>query len=570
MIKLLPRGNIMTKKLESYVNSGYDVYKKIYKYVSTPNRQAAAYKVTLALSIVLLLLTTAYAGLRANIAYSTDSNAIVSAQLFDKSAKTPIVVPGPHSNLLVDPLFFIQGHLPYHYTSFTLGNVSLVLITMIAWAFLLIKLFGRKYEIPILLLLSSLILTSVMFSLSLGYTAIRNIQYPVALWFIMIVSDLLRSKRKYTRRQFWLAAIGSVLFSITLGGDSFFIYGLWVPLLAVIGWYWAQSQKFSRNMVKAVALLVAVFVGAVLMKAILSATNILDFNYAFQAQNSIIPTRSLGPSIGFALQQLLSLQGGNIFGQVLIMHNLATFVNFGLFLAGLVGLVMILVGANRSYRRKAGIADDNSFVFVTIAACYFAVFWIYVLSGYVITTLPNGQIISVENTRYISFMPLLGTVGVLWLLKNYYSKARALVAVLCAALVICMAVGFSGVNSTYKSGVQMELAPSRASIDQIIEIMRQNKVNTVLADYWYAPVLTFWSNNQFGLAAQPTCTPTSQQAQFTHIKGAKAALVIDRGGLNYAFWPCTDQQLMKLYGAPAKKLEVQGVTSNPVQIWIYN
>jgi hypothetical protein len=268
MIKLLPKMSEAAKKLDdlkSSVRSFSLVSKKKYKQLSTPARKRAAYNVALVLSVVLLFLTTTYAGLRANIAYSTDSNAIVSAQLFDKTARLPVVVPGPHSNLLVDPLFYIQGHLPYHYTSFTLGNVSLVLITMIAWAFLLIKLFGRKYEIPILLLLSCLILTSVMFSLSLGYTAIRNIQYPIALWFVMILNDLLRSKRKYTRRQFWLAAIGSVLFSLTLGGDSFFDYGVLVPLFAVIVWYWAQSQKFTRNMVKATALLVAVFVGAELM-----------------------------------------------------------------------------------------------------------------------------------------------------------------------------------------------------------------------------------------------------------------------------------------------------------------
>lgn len=560
----------MTKKLEAFIANCSLTYKKAYIRLNTSKNRSLAYNTALVLSVIILLLTTLYAGMRANIAYSTDSNAIVSAQLFDKTARRPIVVPGPHSNLLVDPLFFIQGHLPYHYTSFTLGNVSLVLITMIAWAFLLIKLFGRKYEIPILLLLSSLILTSVMFSLSLGYTAIRNIQYPIALWFIMIVSDLLRSKRKYTRRQFWLAVIGSVLFSITLGGDSFFAYGVLVPLAAVIIWYWAQSQKFTRSMVKAMALLAAVFVGAELMKAILSAANILDFNFAFQGQNTIIPIRSLAPSITIALKQLLDLQGGNIFGQIVHLHNIAIFVDFGLFLAGLSGMVMILARANRSYRQKAGIADNDSFVFVAIALSYFAVFWIYVLSGYVITTLPNGQIISVENTRYISFMPLLGTVGIIWLLKNYYGEARALLSVLCAVFVICIAVGFPGVNSTYKSGIQMELAPSRGSINQIIDILRQNNVSTVMADYWYAPPVTFWSDNEFGLVPQ-SCGTAGHGTQFTNQKSkSSAALIIDRGGLNYAFWNCSDQQITHDYGTPAKKLEVPGVTSNPVQIWIYS
>lgn len=541
----------------------------ILKRFSTSN-QRVAYKFALVLSVAILLFTSTYAGYRASQAYSTDSNAIVSAQLFNKTAKTPIVVPGPHSNLLVDPLFYIQGHLPYNYKSFTLGNVSLVLITMIAWAILLIKLFGRKYEILILLLLSSLILTSVTFSLSLGYTAIRNIQYPIALLFVMIVSQLLGSKRKYTRLQLWSTAIGSVLFSITLAGDDFFIYGLFLPLLFVIILFWVQSTKFTRNMVKALLLLGAVYLGAELMKAILSATNILDFNFTFGVQNTIIPTRALGPSLTIALQQLLNLQGANIFGQVIQLHNLAIFVNFGLFLTGMVSLFMILFLANRSFRAKVGIVDSNNYVFSVVAVCYFVTFWIYVLSGYVITTLPNGHIISVENTRCISFMPLLGTVGIIWLIKNYFSEARAFLAVLCAVLIICMAVGFSGVNTLYKSGVQMELAPSRASIDQIIDILRQNNVNTVLADYWYAPVITFWSNNEFSLAAQPTCIPNSQQAKFIYNKGTKAALIIDRGGLNYAFWNCTDQHLLQTYGAPDKKFEVPGVTSNPVQIWLYS
>jgi hypothetical protein len=91
-----------------------------------------------------------------------------------------------------------------------------------------------------------------------------------------------------------------------------------------------------------------------------------------------------------------------------------------------------------------------------------------------------------------------------------------------------------------------------------------------MADYWYAPVITFWSDREFGLVPQ-TCAPTSQGAQFTQQKGSKSsALIIDRGGLNYAFWGCTDQHLIETYGTPDKKLEVPGVSSNPVQIWVYN
>lgn len=560
----------MTKKLANHAANGSLVSKKIHELT----QKSLAYNVALILSVVLLIVTTTYAGLHASNAYSTDSNAIVTTQQFGEQAHYPVTLPGPHATLLVIPILYIQGHLPYHYTSFTLVNVGLVLVTMIAWAFLLIKLFGRKYELPILILLSSLVFTAVTFSLTLGYLTIRNIEYPIALWFVFIVSNLLKNLR-YSRRQLILAAIGSILFCVTLAGDSFFNYAILLPLFLVIAWYWVQSREFTVNMAKAIGLLAGVFIGAALLKIILSAAGLITFNYAFWGPNTIIPISSLAASLGIALQQLMRLQGGFIFGQIVNYHSLATFVNFGLLLVSILSLILILLKAGHSFRNKTGLTDKNNFIIVVMAVSYFVVFLIYTLSGYVITRLPNGQLISDQNTRYISLMPFISIIGLVWLLKNYYKDYRAFLFVILMVLVVGIATSYTGVSTAYNSGSQqLELAPSRASINSIIGILKSNDVHTVLADYWYGPVIGFWSNNSINVAPQEGCSqpvlPGSLNSAFTHQKGIKSALIIDRGGLNYAYWACTDPQLVQIFGTPSQELTVPGVTATPVEIWIYN
>lgn len=568
------------KQLKRHGVKSRQFYDKSHKFMTTPRHKSLIYRVLLALSIILLVSTAAYAGLHASDTYSTDANAIILTQQFSKGASYPAILPGPHATLIIIPIVFIQGHLPYHYTSFTLVNTGLVLVTMLAWAFLLIKLFGRRYEIPILIFLASLVFTSIAFSLSIGYTTIRNIEYPIALWFVLIVGDLLRKRLKYSRKQFVFATAGSALFSIVLAGDSFFNYAILLPLLFVMVWYWVQSREFTANMLKALGLLVGVVIGASLLKLVLSKAGIIHFDYTFWGQNSILPTDKIWSAVGVALQQFLDLHGASIFGQVVNYHNLSIFVNFGLTLAGLVGLLHILRDANRNYRNKQGLNDtivagNNDFALVVMAVSYFVVFLIYVLSGYAITTLPNGAIISDQNARYISLMPFISVIGLVWLVKKYYTKHVAFLTVLCLVLVLGIITSYPGISLAYKERAgQLELAPPRSSISNLIGILNQNDIKQVSADYWYGPIIRFWSDSSIGLTKQVGCDPSilsTDANNFTRQRTHNVALIIDRGGLNYSYWTCTDDQLLQFYGTPTKKLQVPGAAPNTfVDIWVYD
>lgn len=242
------------------------------------NNKNFIHNALLILASVLLLTVTVYSSYNASNIYSTNSDAIVASYLFGHGFTLhQVTLPLEHSNILKIPLFYIQGHLPYHFTSFMLVNIGLVLLTIGAWAFLLIRLFGRKYEIPILLLLTSLMFTSLSFNLNIVYTTVRNIEYPIALWFIFIIDRLLK-ELKNSRRQLVLAVIGSLLFGLVLAGDSLFYYAILLPILLVIIWYWIQSTRFTTGMVRAIGLVIATVTGASVTKLIASSSGLITFN----------------------------------------------------------------------------------------------------------------------------------------------------------------------------------------------------------------------------------------------------------------------------------------------------
>ncbi len=209
-----------------------------------------------------------------------------------------------------------------------------------------------------------------------------------------------------------------------------------------------------------------------------------------------------------------------------------------------------------------------------MAISFFVTFLIFALSGYAIATLPTGQIVSAENARYISLLPLITVISLVWLLKNYYAKHLALMCVLCLVLIGGIVTSRRTIASSYNSGAhKLEISASRDSINQIIFHLRNNNVTQVSADYWYGDVIRFWSSDTIRTTGPVSCDKTKlsdpSSTLFTKQKHS-TALIIDRGDRNYGFWPCTDEQLAEVYGQPTEKYEVPGAGPNPpVKIWVY-
>lgn len=561
----------MDKRMRSYASQALAISRKAAEHLQ--HQRKLLYNVSLVLSGVLLFLVTVYAAHKTSNYFSTNSDAIIATQQFSGGLQgNTVALPGSHANILMTPVLYIQGHLPYHYTSFTLVNIGLVLITVAAWAALLIKLFGRKYEIPILLLLASLLFSSITFNLSIGNTTFRNVAYPIALWFVFVIGSILRGE-KYSRRGLVAPVAASGLFAILLAGDGFFNYSVVAPLFLVMAWYWWRSRVVTRDMLKAVGVLVAVVVGAAIVKFLLAVTGVIYFDYDFLGKPTVLASDLLGPSVQIALKQLMELQGGSIFSRTLSISNLAVFINLGVLVSGITGLIMILRRAHRDYGNKKPLANDNNFILVAMAAIYFAILLEYIFSGYVVTKMGDGPIVSFMNTRYITFMPLITIIGCVWFLKNYYSQRKYLIA-LSLVLTAGIISWYPNAGPAYALEDSQKPVPSKASVDQIIGILDENKVGKIVTDFWYGPPIRFWSNDRIKYAPQINCNrplPFDSREDWFKPQPGRSALIVDRrSALNYGYWGCTDQQLMQIYGKPVKEITVPGITPGDlVNIWIY-
>lgn len=563
----------MDNLYDVYVKESLLLVKKSYRWGK--QHKTFIYNVLLTLTILLLIGVTAYTAFNASNYYSTSSDAIVDTYLFGHGFKLhQVILPIEHSNILKIPLFYIQGHLPYHYTSFMLVNMGLVMLTIGLWTFLLIKLFGRKYEIPIIILMSVLMLTSFIFDIYIVETTIRNIEYPIALWFIFIINRLLKN-HKNSLRQITLTIISSLLFSLVLAGDNLFYYAILLPILLVIIWCWVQSKKFNVGMVRAAGLVIATIVVAKAIKFIASASGLVIFSNLGLSNHTatILHYNAFFPSIGIAIQQLLQVQGSNIFGKAISLHSIYLFFNLIILIIGAIGLLLIIIKSSVKYRRQKTINDSNDFILTVLAVSFFIIFFVYIISGQV-ATVNNGVVTDLGQSRYLTIMPLISIVGFIWILRTYYANHKQLLYTFLVLLLIGLVFALKPINSQYSADTQQS-NQFRASLADISTILEQNHVKDALTGYWYGASLRFWSHDKIGFSPIANCnTPYAINARndwFTSNSNIKTALVIDHTGPDAPFWVCTNSQLINIYGQPIKKFLAIGSKPNTyVHIWIYN
>jgi hypothetical protein len=534
------------------------------------NCQTWGARALLIFSVLLLLGTTAYGAKHTSNYYSNDADAVVEPYLFAAGPhRHDVVLPNQHTNILKFPLFYIEGHLPYHYASFFIFNCILCLITVGGWAYLLVKLFGKKYAIPILMLLSVLIFSSTMLNVEIGETTIRNIEFPIALWFILNLGQLLSGTRR-NRRQLIVSAISYVLYAITVAGDAYFAYVVSAPILLVILWYWIQSRTFSKRMVQVALVVLGTEVGAVALKMLLVKSG---FIVTYRPMTTpIVSYDNLWPSISTAFEQFLNLQGAHIFGRQLGVRTLAYFINFIITALGLAGLVRIIKGANRDYRLRKDLGLNDNFVLSVVATCFFMAFIVYVLSNEVVQTLSSGEVVSLGQDRYIALMPFLLLVGIIWFIKNHYANRRGLVVVLVVISLVEILTVIPSVRQDYSS---LTPAPTRPVIVSLDNDLKQDNVHEVLTGYWYGSVIRLWSDNTIGFAPIANCNApfyfNVREAWYVPQGLTRTALVIDRTGPDSPSWACGDATLRQIYGTP--KLQQQVVSPNThedLSIWVYD
>lgn len=544
------------------------------KYAKKLMRSRRAYNLLLVFATLLLLAVTILSSTIASNLYSANSDALATTYLFKGSPlHHQIVLSDRHSKILKFPLFYIQGHLPYNYASFTLVNVGLDLITIIAWGFLLIKLFGKKYEIPIILLLSLLVTSSSVFILQITSSTIRNIEFPIALWFIFIISDLLRGI-KFTRIKLGAAVLCCILYTLVLAGDNYFEYVVSAPLIVAIAWYWVQSRKLSAQMTKALGLIVGLVIAASCVKTFLNFVGVFVIDKSTSYVTTFVPFDSLGPSIATASKQLFQIHGAFIFGEPASVHSLPLFINLAILTVSIVGLILIIKKANRSYRKAESLTASNRFIYTTLAICFFTVLFVYILSGQVVQTLSNGRTVDQGLIRYLTFLPLISIFGFVWILKEYYSKHSQLMNLIIVVLIGGIAISFPSVYTNYRTATR-PVEASQTNLGKITSILKEDKVHEALTGFWYGSALRFESQDAIVDIPITGCNRPHvvdiRKDWYKPQNNIKTALIVDHLGPDAGFWSCSDEQLIEIYGHPAKKQQAVGAfTNTPIEIWTYN
>jgi len=526
-------------------------------------------------SIFILFTTGFYGAIKASHSYATNSDALTYTYLVgDGLNRHQIALPDQHANLIKLPFFYIQSLFPFHHASFMLFSIVLVMITIGGWAYLLIRLFGRKYQVLILILFAATLFTSTQLDLQIALTTVRNIELPISLWFIFIISDLLKN-RKFSRKYLYVSVVGFLLYSLVLAGDNYFEYAISLPLILTIGWYWIQTKRFTKYMSKALLVIIAASVVGMIVKILSGVLGIIVLDKGGDFPNTLVTLQNLSPSITTALKQLLNLQGASIFGQTGIhlgLANLSIFINFLFLIISVSGLLLIIFKTNSKILKLKSLTANDNFIYFVVAISYFIILFVYILSGQVAQVLSNGQVSDLGQIRYIAILPFLSIVGLVWIIKTYYRKHTYLISGVILVCLFNIIMSYSSVRQSYINTDNLT-QPSQTILKEISSDLNKDNVTEALTGYWYGASLRFWSNNTINFAVISSCNiPFGFNVREDWYKPSDdklTALVINRP--NDGYWNCSDTQLLSIYGNPIKKQLIQGgLPGTYVDIWVYN
>lgn len=535
---------------------------------------ASRTKVLTYLPFVFLGLTALYSSLYANYYMSGNADDIIYPYLFGHFKLHDIVLPSQHSNILKFPLFIFQSLLPYNFTTLSIIGIGLVLVTILLWAALLARIFGKRYILMICLVFVALLLGSPAFNNQIYGTTIRNIEYPIVLGFTICVG-LLASRRTLPKRLRIVTLIMGLLFALTVAGDSFFLYTASVSLLLALASFWvsrSRANKSSHNYVQAAGLVVVASALALIIREGVKVTGIALYHTDTAYLPHILPLNHLGPSISTALTQFLDLYGANIFDQKMTPTNSLVFLNFGLFLLGLAGLVYILADTLRQVQQKEvlrRIGFVRLFALGSITLTGILTFLFYVASDQVVTESPTGVITSAGQERYLTLLPFLVVVGVVYIVWRKHDAKR--VVTLGLPLTILSIIALCSLTIKHSHVFDSGL---RTDPIAIASSAKANHIPLLVTGYWYASATQLWSGGTVKFAAVGSCNvPTPpinnrlswyQSSKTIH----KSALVVGHAGIDAIYSTCPDSQLIAIYGTPTKVIPVKG--SRDASLWVYD
>jgi len=528
---------------------------------------------------ILLAISVAIIAYPSSALMAGNSDAMVDTYNFSLPFhKNDVILPAQHDNILKIPLFFTQSLFAYNYLSFTFVNLGLVAITFILWWLLLCKIFGNRYSLLCAVLLVLVAVASREFNNQIVYTTIRNIEYPLAFGYLLCLLKKLSGNCANRAPIF----VFSFFAALVAAGDNLMLYILVISSFAPVIFYIIQKRRLNKTALHVGGLALGVIVGGLIVRWLMSVLGLFIGDKTYLSGTHITKIDDLLPSVHVAATQLLDLLGFQSFGANIVFRAPLIITMFVFCLMGILGLSLALFIYIKNSLK--GISSDFTESAIGVAGLIcLAIFAIYVFSGTVVIRAASGHITSLNNDRYITFIPFLLAAGCSWLLYKLNEHQRNIAIYACFVIIIVSAPMFLQQTHTLLRIANV----NKRSYQGVAQLISSHHIPVTVGGYWYGASVRFWSNNHTTYAVVADCnrpSPLNTRRSFytPNTSIHLSALVIDTSGPDTPFLGyCTEQDLLKIYGKPSYIMQAPSiitkgyddVKNNPaksVNIWVYN
>lgn len=523
--------------------------------------------VSIALTIVML-----YVGKHANLPASINSDGLVNTFLFKSFRLHDMIVPSNHTAVLKWPLLFIQSLFTYNFTSYSLLNMFLLFSTIWGWCTGLTILFGKKYYLLICITMIILLIGSTSFPFALTFATFRNIEYPIGLFFVISLRRIVYPKK--IGRMLWVVLIVSLLlFSLAIAGDSLMLVTFIIPLFIIGILYWLKGGRLTQKNLKVLAIVTSTVLVAFVIKWFVVKSGLAIMYYDKSLDPFIANYDTLWPSIPFAFNQLFNLVGADITSKAVSFNNSFYFLKFSVSALSILGLVGVLVRLIKSKSKDMLKPDTIEYTFMALS--FISTMAAYVMLGFVLTKLPNGQLVDSGASRYLAVLPLLMVSGIIVgykFLPANRKNAVLLIYIVVSCVFVVLSINQIGTAIASQDAAEMTIIKQQKII---AEALKNNGVQFFASGYWDGATTRFWSNDTLQYVSINSCNQTAPNfnTRISWLKDGtynKTALLIDRNGLSASYWHCTNDQLLKIYGQPSKIIYASDNGDNGPILWIYD
>lgn len=533
----------------------------IQRYLSRP----LVSRLLVSASIAFLLAASVYSAVQGSRVLNFTSDSFVSTYMSrDWRPGGTVNLVSQHTNIMKYPLLLVQGLLGYNNFNYLTVNVLLMFATLLGWSLLIWYLLKKSNQALICsnFMLGGLILSSTGLVISLVSTTTRNIEYPIALIYLILLQKVIANPS----RKLWL--IAGALLSILVATDYIFIYSLVPGVILLLGWLWYSGKISQQSAVWSASNLFAGTLAGLLGLKLLTVLHVLTLTG--RHAGSFILFSALPSDFYNSLVQTAQLFGGYFLGTPIKLSYMGTLLAFSFMVVGFVATAQRI-----KYYKKYPVTAKTiaaNFLPLALIAWSIALYAFYILLG-------QAAVTSGDNSRYISFLPFVAVFMIItqsarW--RHYYALSAVTALIVLAGFI-------NSYHNYYSYRDAASYANQQVSIDKkIISYANHNDIGLLLGSYDYGPALQFYAQNSLESRAILNCNNTfyffSYEGWYTPKQNTKkSAVIVDkyftasgRQNMFNSTNSCSEPALAKIYGTPLKKVHIADHAGQPVYLYLFN